>query len=230
MICSECGSKNTKTANYCIECGKDLKELKENFNKTSIIKECLENIKGMFFKPVDTARSFIKENNYMTALLYIGLNIIIMTLFILVLVNMLYNTYINSYFNNYMYSNYAYFRLFLISIMMGVISYGVFGGIYLLVNTYLFKDKTNFKEIICWLGINSLFITISYTIMIIGFIISYKLGMIVCLVTLLVYLYNLFKTAIFTTKVDENKLGYILTFNIILTFVIVVLILPNIIY
>ena len=63
MICSECNTKNAKDANFCSKCGKKLGEkvVNNNVNFSDIIKNLLENYKGVFVMPVDTAKKFIKE-------------------------------------------------------------------------------------------------------------------------------------------------------------------------
>lgn len=228
MICIECSVKNQKDAKYCKNCGKKLEERENEFN--SVISIFLNNLKGIFLKPIDTIKNFINKNDYQNGIIYLFLNIVIFSILML----LLFNFSSNNLYSLFNYSDYFidfngmyYFRIFLLSIIIYLLTYVVFGGIYYLVNTYLFKNNTDIKKIVSWLGINSIFTTISYILFIISFIISFKLAITVLLMTIIIYAYNLFSSAKYLNKLDENKVGYVLTITIIITLFIVIYILPQ---
>lgn len=140
----------------------------------------------------------------------------------------------NSLYSLFSYSDYFmdfnglfYFRIFLLSIIMYLLTYIIFGGVYYLVSTYLFKNNTDIKKIISWLGINSIFTTISYIILLICSIISSKLTLIVFIISVIIYTYNLFNSAKYLNKLDENKIGYVLSITIVITLLIEIYILPQ---
>ena len=128
MICSKCGTKNNQEANFCNKCGKNLGDVnnKNYINFKDFFKVILQDAKGMIYKPIDTAKKFIKEENYLNSLIYISLNIFVIAFFILAIINIFYKT-INIPFGyetiNSMYDGFynqitiPYFKLFLISII-----------------------------------------------------------------------------------------------------------------
>lgn len=228
MICNECNVKNTKDAKYCKNCGKKLEESSNELN--SVIKTFFNNLKGIFIKPIDTVKDFINRNDYQNGIIYLFLNIVVFSILMLLLINIS----SNSLYSLFSYSNYFmdfnglfYFRIFLLSIIMYLLTYIIFGGVYYLVSTYLFKNNTDIKKIISWLGINSIFTTISYIILLICSIISSKLTLIVFIISVIIYTYNLFNSAKYLNKLDENKIGYVLSITIVITLLIEIYILPQ---
>ncbi len=239
MICEKCGNKNTKNANYCNKCGNNLKEEnnKESEKTNSFITEISEDVKGIFVKPITTIKAFVENNNFMQGLLYLGINIIVMALLVLITLKSL---YINTGFQSLMFNFNTYdvgfngnlfpfFRIFLLVIISQFLIYVILSGIiYGLIR--LCNGLINFKNILCWLGINSLFSLITNIIIGIFMIVSVKLGTILFLLASIVFIYNTFKTINYITDTDENKLGYILATSLGLTTLIVLVLLPIILY
>jgi len=242
MTCKECNTMNKKDANFCSNCGKSLVEKEEvkNVDVNKICKSLLENVKGILKKPIDTAKKYIKEENYMTSLLYLGLNIILLAIMFLAMLSPLVNSisdFVNSIYGwNYLGLNIGsmgdipYFKIFMIVIISGVVIYGLFVGLIYLINTYLFKNKTNFKNLVTWVGYNSLFNSIAIIVMSICFLISFKLALIIYLITEVIYTFNMFRTLEFAINTNVNKIGYLLTISMIGTFLFVVVILPKLLF
>ncbi|MBE6156707.1 MAG: zinc ribbon domain-containing protein [Firmicutes bacterium] len=238
MVCNECNAKNSKNDKFCRNCGKKLSEVAEvkAFNNLeSFLKNTWKDIKGMFIKPVDTAERFIKDDNYVTSLIYLSANILVIALSILIAIKCtsgVFNSYLGldySYIDGFYETiKIPYFRIFLVTIMTCVIIYGLVAGVSYLVCNYLFKSNTSFKKMLTWVGINSLFNTIICLIVALGVLMSAKLGIFLYLVGSILYAYNLFKSLEYVTDTDKNKLGYVLTISIITTLLVVVVILPNI--
>jgi len=245
MICSECNTKNTKNDNFCRNCGKKLgEEVKKNSESNNLqmfLKTAWNDIKGMVLKPLDTSKIFIKDDNYVTSLIYLSANILVIAISVLLLVKSIYGTFASLMgFNSlvgfgsldslYETVEIPYFRIFLMVIMTIVILYGAVCGVTYLICNYLFKSKTSFKKILTWIGINSVFNTVACLVVALGFLITPKLGTMFYLAGSLLYTYNLVKSIEYATDTDKNKLGYVLTISIMITLLVVVVILPKIFF
>ena len=232
MICSECNTKNGKSDKFCRNCGMKLTGTSNDNKMEGILKKGIEHIKGMFVKPVDTCKDFIKEENYMTGLIYLGINILVLAMLILLLLNQFSETFMDAMvFNSFSIlpreeMQLPYFRIFLISVMTGVIIYGLIAGITNLLCKLIFNSKTSFKLMCSWLGINSLLYTVSLVVITIGFLISMKLGLLLCFIAEIICIFNIFRTLEFATDTDKNKLGYVLASTIFITILVVFTILP----
>ena len=234
MICNECNTKNGKNDKFCRNCGKSLEDVSVG-TAESILKTFLEHVKGVFLKPVDTAKNFIKEENYFTSLIYMSVNVLVLSLIVLILAKSytgMFAEIFNVGFYDSFYTNIElpYFRIFLISIMTGLITYALLAGFSYLISAYLFKSKTSFKKMCAWLGFNSVFYTVVLVVVVVSTLISVKFGLILYLVGELLYTYNMIKTFEFSTDTDANKLGYVLVPAILLTLLVVVIVLPKVLF
>ena len=226
MNCNECNTKNSKDANYCKNCGKRLTEDVSELKK--FYKDTVDLVKGIFKRPIDTLNTYIKDNNYQNSIIYIAFNVVIFSILMLVIVNVLNNTISYFYLDTYMLKNsFTYFRMFLLTIMLYMLSYVVFSNIYYLISKYIFKCNIDFKNIITWLGTNSIFLSIIYFLSIFTVILSTKLCLILLLISLIIYNYNLFNSSRFISNTKENYLGYIVTFTIILNLFVTIYVLPQ---
>ncbi len=238
MKCKKCGEENKKDANFCINCGANLKEEVKEKNQ-SLANNTFKQIEGVFKSPYKTMKSFIKDDNYMIGLIFMAMNIVILALCSVGLLKHFSKMVTNSFgyhnmhnaFNAYSTSlDISYLKVFLLVIIIGVLSYGIFGGMTYLINTYLFKDKPNYKKISAWLGINSLVKTVAYIVLLIISLASLKLGIIIYLTFAIFYIYNLFTSFKHVSNVDDNHKGYVITLSLLTTIIIVVFILPAIFY
>ena len=218
MNCNECDTKNTKDANYCKNCGKRLTEEVNELQK--MYKETKELVIGIIKKPIDTLKKYINMNNYQNSIIYIAFNVVIFSILMLVLVNVLNSTISYFYLDNLLVQNsFTYFRMFLLTIILYLLSYIVFGSI--------FYNNIDIKNVIAWLGTNSIFLSIIYLVLLFTIIISTKISLIILLISSILYIYNLFASSKFISKINENHIGYILTISIILTNILVIYVLPQ---
>jgi len=248
MICKECNAKNTKNDKFCRNCGKKLnvdEVANSNNSFEDFIKKSWGDIKGIFLKPVDTAKEFIKDENYISSLIYLGVNVLLVGIFVLMIIKSLFGAVTGMMgINGLGYGNIGYgaldsiydnisipyFKIFLVAILTVVIVYGVLTGVSYLVCKYLFKSDTSFKKMLTWVGINSLFNSVASVAVLFGMLISYKLGVVLYLIGTLVYEFNMIRTFEYTTNTDKNKLGYALTLAIIATLLVTCVILPKIFF
>lgn len=227
MECNACHTKNSKDAKYCKNCGSKLalevNELSKMFNDT------MDLVIGIFKKPVDTFKKFINKDNYQNCIIYLASNVVLYSILMLVLVNIFSNTIFTYYFsldNIFNQSSFSYFRMFLLNIILYSLSYFIFASIYYLVSKYLFKNDVDFKQIISWLGVNSIFLSCLYLLLAITIIVSTKLFVILFIIGLIIFVYNLFTSSKYVFDKDNYNV-YIMTISIIITFSLVVFVLPH---
>ena len=226
MNCNECNTKNSKDANYCKNCGKRLTEEVNELSK--IIKETKELVIGLFTKPIDTLKKYINVDNYQNNIIYIAFNVVIFSILMLILINVLNSTMTYFYLDYVLVQNsFSYFRLFLLTIILYLLSYIIFGGIYYLISKYLFKNNIDIRNVVSWLGCNSIFLSSIYLILSITIIISTKISIFMLLISFILYIYNLFTSSKFIDNTNENIIGYNLAISLILTSILVIYILPE---
>lgn len=227
MECNACHTKNSKDAKYCKNCGSKLalevNELSKMYNDT------MDLVIGIFKKPVDTFKKFINKDNYQNCIIYLASNVVLYSVLMLVLVNIFSNTISTYYFsldNIFNQSSFSYFRMFLLNIILYSLSYFIFASIYYLVSKYLFKSDVDFKQIISWLGVNSIFLSCLYLLLAVTIIVSTKLFVILFIIGLIIFVYNLFTSSKYVFDKDNYNV-YIMTISIIITFSLVVFVLPH---
>lgn len=226
MNCNECNTKNSKDANYCKNCGKRLTEEVNELSK--LAKETKDLIIGLFKRPIDTLKKYINIDNYQNSIIYIAFNVVIFSVLMLILINVLNSTMTYFYFDYVLVQNsFSYFRLFLLTIILYLLSYMVFGYIYYLISKYLFKNNVDIRNIVSWLGSNSIFLSSIYLLLSITIIISTKISLFILLIAFILYIYNLFVSSKFIANTNENSNGYNLAISVIFTCLLVIYVLPQ---
>ena len=183
---------------------------------------------GLFTKPIDTLKKYINVDNYQNNIIYIAFNVVIFSILMLILINVLNSTMTYFYLDYVLVQNsFSYFRLFLLTIILYLLSYIIFGGIYYLISKYLFKNNIDIRNVVSWLGCNSIFLSSIYLILSITIIISTKISIFMLLISFILYIYNLFTSSKFIDNTNENIIGYNLAISLILTSILVIYILPE---
>ncbi len=219
MVCKNCETKNTQDAKFCKKCGKSLVEEVKKEESVNLINTVKENIIGIFKKPIDTIKEFTKEDNYQLGIIYIALSVVLFSILMLVIYNDISSS---MYMFEYYFKNaVSPFRIFLLAIILYLLVYVTFGGITYLVSKYLYKKEVNPKELVSWLGINTIITSITYLALIILIFVSYKLAGVILLMSNTLSTFYLYKTIEVPTKVEDNKLGYVLFISTSLTTLIV---------
>lgn len=219
MVCKNCETKNTQDAKFCKKCGKSLVEEVKKEESVNLINTVKENIIGIFKKPIDTIKEFTKEDNYQLGIIYIALSVVLFSILMLVIYNDISSS---MYMFEYYFKNaVSPFRIFLLAIILYLLVYATFGGITYLVSKYLYKKEVNPKELVSWLGINTIITSITYLALIILIFVSYKLAGVILLMSNTLSTFYLYKTIEVPTKVEDNKLGYLLFISTSLTTLIV---------
>lgn len=217
---------------YCIECGKKLKENEkcnctQNKNTNNeMINSLIEMTKGIFVKPINTIKNSTKENNFIPSMILLGIMSIISGLFITILFKNsieLFNQ-INTfrmYAFSPLYVEIPYVKIF---ITMAIVIFALtfaYAGILYLVNTVIFKGKSNYKTIYSLYGVTSIVVTASLALATVLSFINIGVSLMVLILGAflnLVYMYHGIK---FIGPKDENKHAYIYLLTNILYFIVV---------
>lgn len=228
MNCSECNEKNAKSAKFCKNCGNKL--VKEEVEVKNVFNEFKELIINLFKKPNDTLKDNVKEESYQNAIVFLAMNILAFTLLLLIIMNIMHSSISSIFYylgGSFDFGMYSYFRIFLLSIIFGVLNYVIFGGVYYLVSKYLFKSNIDIKSVISWLGINSIVTLLMYVILIITIFISAKISLIILFIGVMLYMYNLYSSAKYIKNSNENYIGYGLVITMFITLLLMVYVLPQ---
>lgn len=227
MECNVCQTKNSKDAKYCKNCGNKL--IVEESELSKMYNDTMNLVIGTFKKPIDTFKKFINKDNYQNDIIYLATNVVLYSILMLVLINVLSSTISTYYFSLdtiFNQNSFSYFRLFLLNIILYSLSYFIFAGIYYLVSKYLFKNDVNFKQIISWLGVNSVLLSILYLLLAVTIIVSTKIFVIFLIVGIIMFIYNLFTSSKYVYDKDDYNV-YIMTISIVVTTILVVCVLPH---
>lgn len=227
MECSICHTKNSKDANYCKNCGRKLNVSENELSK--MYNDTMDLIIGLFKRPIDTFKKYINKDNYQNCIIYLASNVVIYSILMLVLINVLSSTISTYYFSLdtiFNQNSFSYFRLFLLNIILYSLSYFIFAYIYYLVSKYLFKNNVDIKQVISWLGVNSVFLTILYLLLAVTIIISTKLFGIFSIIDIIMFIYNLFTSSKYVYDKEDYNV-YIMTISIVVTTILVVGVLPH---
>lgn len=234
MICNSCETKNTQDAKFCKTCGKSLKEGENKNNFMKLLTDTKDVIIGMFKKPIDTMKNFIKEENYINGIIYIVINAVLFSLIMLVLSSALYEAFMYMFNSSAAYLSafttqieIPYVKIFFISMIFYLLYYVVYGGTTYLMSRYAFKSDTKLKNIISWLGVNLILLSVIFIVVIICLLINLKFGIIVLSLGSILNTYYLYKSIGDATNTDENKLGYVVLTSVFVTMFIIGFILPK---
>lgn len=229
MECNVCHTKNSKDAKYCKNCGNNL--IVEESELSKMYNDTMDLVIGIFKKPLDIFKKYINKDNYQNDIIYLATNVVLYSILMLVLINVLSSTVSTYYFSLdtiFNQNSFSYFRLFLLNIILYSLSYFIFAGIYYLVSKYLFKNDVNFKQIVSWLGVNSVLLSILYLLLAVTIIVSTKLFVIFLIVGIIMFIYNLFTSSKYVYDKEDYNV-YIMTISIVVTTILVVCVLPHLV-
>lgn len=120
-----------------------------------------------------------------------------------------------------------YVKYFFIALFTSIVTYCLLAGILYLIGVSIFKGETTFKKIITLIASSSIVNIVGTILTTLIMLASFKIAIVVFVITSLLYMFYLYHGMKFTFKIDENKLAYILTLALIVTDVIVIFVLPK---
>lgn len=232
-------------AKFCVKCGKKLENEEvcncttnnpeKTNNISSIVHNIISLIKGMFVSPVDTIQSFIHENNFINALISIGISAvagattvyflfarIISLIFYLLGLSGLSNIY-NYYSSSSSFRGFdiPYIKIIIITIISVIIFNALMVGIVYFIITKICKKEANYKVLTTWLGTSAGLLTVVYLIvsLCISMDLYYLAFIIYGLGNGLVICYQ-YKGLKFVSNIDENKVAYVFISALILSTII----------
>lgn len=229
-------------AKFCTNCGKKLKEgevctCKKVEVKTTDVKSYLTSliniIKGIFTKPVDTLKSFINDNNFVLALIILAVASIATSALSLVLIKQILDlTMLGGGILGLGLSTFEipYVKYFFITLFTSIATYFLLAGMLYLIGVVILKGETTFKKLMTLIASSSVIHIIGTILTTIIMLISFKLALVMFMISSLFYIFYLYQGMKFAFKVDENKLAYILTFALVVTDLVVIFVLPKLMY
>lgn len=230
-------------AKFCTNCGKKLKEGETcNCKKVEIstkdagsyVTSLLNILKGTFTKPVDTLKSFIDDNNFILALIILAIASITTAILSLVLVKQLFGSLVmlggGMFGIGFSTIEIPYVKYFFITLFTSIVTYLLLAGLLYLVGVIILKGETTLKKIMTLIASSSAINIVGTILTILIMLISFKLAIIIFMISSLLYMFYLYQGMKFTFKIDENKLAYILTSALVVTNLVVIFVLPKLMY
>lgn len=224
-------------AKFCTNCGKPLVDGKPcdcvvnqtEMNMKFDVKEFVEVAKGMFTKPADTIKGFVKDENLVSSIILLAMNALIVALCVCLAWKPLMTAGfggvdIVSAFN----VEIPYVKIFL-TVTIGVaVSYALLALLFYVIADKLFQGKSSYQKMLALLGCTSIITSVTVLVAMIFSFISIGLMLVfLCTGTTLqmVLMARGFQAA---SDIDENKLGYVYMITYLLYFFLFLVILPGI--
>ena len=225
-------------AKYCTNCGKKLKEgevcdCSKNNEQTNIeVSKTLKkgaNIAVDFLtKPVETLKKYVEKENFVISVLFIVLAGISTGLFTIAILKETLGLFFGSYdsvFGTLMYEEVNYFKYFILT-ALGVIGISFLeAGLLLFFTNSIYKQKTNYKQLVNLIAPLSIYTIIGSLIAILGVYISIYVILFILIAFGLMNLIVLTLASKEIIKLDNNKLIYSIVGTKLSTIVIVAIIL-----
>lgn len=205
-------------AKYCIHCGKKLKE-SEVCNCQAAQEKKLEGfggdlldvLRGMFFKPVDTLKTYSSEKYFNLSLILVGILAFISSLLVCSVVSNFADMYFGYGVSLYSAFGYSipYLRIFFIALVIFAANAFVYAGLLYLVNYYIFKGENDFKKVFAFYGVNSVILAVASLVSAIFLFVNFFLGVFVLVIGGLLNAIYTYKGIENLGVQDTNKHGYI---------------------
>ncbi len=239
-FCSKCG-KELKTNEKC-NCGVKETEKKSAKKKeevvvdstisTQIFQTCVEVMKGIFTKPIDTIKKYAVSENFTFGMIMILINSIITGLFVFLLGKELMEV-LNEYMGMFSYGmsvkelevSFSLVIQIAVYMLVGFLATG--GMLYLLAGPVL-KTEIGWKKIFALIGICSVLTSITTLVVIVFMYMSMTLAMILLVLAGILYLTHLYHGFMEISSIDSNRLGYVFVSSVAVASFFVLYIMPKI--
>ena len=246
-FCTKCG-KELKEGQKC-DCSK--KEAVKTTTASSnggVFSDFGEILKGSFAKPVTTIKEFSTESNFILALILLGVCAVVSGIFVYVLCDTLMSAVasllgtvggvasllggsstaslgalgaanmLSVSFGDVFFTIFIYVAIYLV----------VLAAMLLLMTKVVFKEDTNFKQILTVVGLSSIFTTCTFIVSCIALKINFTLGLFIFVFGLVFGVVNLTAGSIEALKVKKDKMVYSLFASLSVAIFVLVYVLPKI--
>lgn len=229
-------------AKFCTNCGKPLVDGKPcdceknetqngveqtNFNVNSI----LETVKGMFTRPVTTLQEFVQDQNFVSALILLGINALIVSLFVCLGAKEIISAIAGSV-SSLLFTmggmEIPYARIFFTTLVSIIIAYAALAGIFYLVADKLFKGSSSYKKMITLLGGTSVIMSATLLLSIVFMYVSTQVMTIIFCCGAIVQSTYMVQGFIYASDIDDDKIGYTYAIVYAIFLTITLFILPQI--
>ena len=199
-------------AKFCTKCGKPLVDGKpcdceknENQNEVEQVSfnsnGLLETVKGMFTRPVSTLQEFVQDHNLVPALILLGINALIVSLFVCLGAK---------------------------TLVVIVIVYAALAGLFYLIADKLFKGSSSYKKMLALLGGTSVIMSVTLLLSIVFMYVSSQVMTIIFCCGAIVQSTYMVQGFIYASDIDDDKVGYTYAIVYAIFLTITVFILPQI--
>lgn len=228
-------------AKYCIQCGAPLEEGKcpRCTNEKKVV-EPLEKYKdtvldsfiGIYKKPIDTMKSFIRKENFILSLILLGISGFLLALFTTFFIGHT-ASMTSSFFMGQVEPTFHFSFYLSVSIKALLVIYLIYTLVACLlyfISDKVFKGESSLEKMFCLLG-SMTFILIPATILyFISMYISFSLLFLVILATSVMIVFNLYEGLSIASKIKSNYKGYTFLITIMILILLFLYIIPGILH
>lgn len=211
-FCTKCGKELVD--GKCLDCGKEspkkeVVETKKGFDFNECVNNYIEALKGMFTKPIDTVKKFSKAKYFTLGMIALIISCIVTGIFIYCLLNEITGS-LGVLSLAIPTGDLPFMRVFLYGVLFSVVQYAVLGFMIYLLAAKLFKDNIDIKSCFALIGVCSIFTTVTTLVGLICIYLSMTVMLIVLVLASLLNLLYLYHGLVEVTKVDKNRIAYVL--------------------
>lgn len=229
-------------AKFCTKCGKPLVDGKpcdceknENQNEVEQVSfnanGLLETIKGMFTRPVSTLQEFVQDHNLVPALILLGINALIVSLFVCLGAKEIISAIAGSVSSLLLTMGgveIPYARIFFTTLVVIIIVYAALAGLFYLIADKLFKGSSSYKKMLALLGGTSVIMSVTLLLSIVFMYVSSQVMTIIFCCGAIVQSTYMVQGFIYASDIDDDKVGYTYAIVYAIFLTITVFILPQI--
>lgn len=238
---------------FCSKCGKELKtnekcacekkgESKKSTKKEEVVVEspvsnpmlqtCMDVMKGIFTKPIDTIKANAISDNFTFGMIMILINSMITGLFVFLLgkeVLELFNESMGMFrYGMAMEELEISFSLAIQVAIYMIVGFLCTGGMFYLLAGPVLKTDIGWKKIFALIGICSVLTSITTLLVIVLMYMSLTLALIILVLAGILYLSHLYHGFMEISSIDSNRLGYVFVSTIAVASFFVLYIMPKI--
>lgn len=222
-------------AKFCIKCGTKLMDGKcSNCTQESNVEKykdiLLDSFVGIYKKPVDTMKNFVKKENFILSLILLGISGILVAIFTTFFVGHTAVTNTSMFFGNVVstlpFTFYA--TVFIKTLLTTYLLFTLLSCLLYFISDKVFKGETQLEKMFCLLGSMTFILIPSLFLSFLSMYISLSLLLLIFLSTSVLLLFNLYEGLSIASKIKTNYKAYTFLISIITLVLIFVYIIPGV--
>lgn len=200
-FCENCGKK-LKKGEVC-DCNEKVNKIKEVVTSDEVNNICnsfLDILKSIFIKPVSTVKKYSTKKNFILGLIAIFINSFVCGLYLCFSLKKIFG---------FLIIRPAFFKFFISGFIGMLLFFTMLIILVFFISSTILKDKINIKEVVSMIGVLSIYTTITMFLCLVLNFISISFSLILVFASILVFDLLLYNMLMLKTKIDQNKIVYV---------------------